>query len=822
MESLSHDIRFGARLLWKDKAFTLTALLTLLLSIGANAALFSVVNSILLRPLPLPESDRILLMYNSYPNAGAPYGSSGVPDYYDRLESVRTLEEQALYQFGGFTIGGRETPERLRGIAVTPSFFRLIRIKPQLGRTFTAAEGEIGHERKIVLTDALWQRLFARNPSVIGRDLRINGNPYTVVGVMPRDFLFLDPDVRLFVPLAFTAAQKSDEARHSNSWTNIGRSRRGATLEQTQAQIDALNAANLERFPEFKQILINAGFHTKVVRLQDDVVREVRGTLYLLWGGACFVLLIGCVNVANLMLVRSRVRLKELATRVSLGAGRVRIIRQLLTESVLLTTIGAALGLLLGYAALRTLNRFDIEDIPRGAEIQLDAIAVIYTLSVAASVGVLIGLIPLAAILRANLSSVLREESRTGTGGRGARALRRTLVVAQVAFAFVLLLGAGLLAASFRHVLAVDPGFRSQGVLTAAVSAPPARYNGDDELRVLATESLRRIRALPGVMAAGTTSSIPFGGSYSDSVILAEGHQMKPGESLISPAQLRVSPGYFEAMGARLVSGRFFTEADTKDARRVLIIDDRLARRFWPGQDAVGKRMYQPNDAKDLVATNEKTEWLTVVGVVREMKLRGFVESTESVGAYFFPYAQSPTRRLTFAIRTATRPTAIVSALRREIAQIDSELPVYDVFTMDDRAAKSLVTRRWPLLLAGAFAVIALFLSSIGIYGVLAYLVAERRKEIGIRMALGGTPRRIFELVLSEGMILLAGGFVLGIAGSIALRKSLASQLYGVTPLDPTVVLLATAVLAVVALIACTVPATRATRIDPVGALNAE
>src|SRR5438552_4021166 len=536
---MNSDIRVGVRLLWKDKAFTITAALTLALCIGANTALFSVVHNVLLRPLPVPESDRIVLMGNAYPGAGADIGSSsGVPDYYDRLRETTVFEEQALYNGRNQSIDQSGTPTRVRVTQATPSFFRLLRVPPAIGRTFSEQEGEPGNDRKVVLSYGLWQSQFGGDAQAVGKDIRVDGQPYTVVGVMPKGFYFLNPNVMLWTALAFTADQKSDARRHSNNFQNIGRLQPGATVQQAQQQIDALNAANLDRFPQYKELLINARFHTTVVRLQDNLVAEVKATLYLMWGGALFVLLIGCVNVANLVLVRARSRLKELATRLALGAGRWRVGRQLITESVLLTLFSAAAGLLVGYATLRLLGTLDIQELPRGGEIRLDGVVIAYTIAIAAVIGLVLGLIPVATVLPANLTAVLREEGRTGTSGRGARTLRRALVVAQVGFAFVLLIGAGLLFASFRRVLVVDRGFNPDGVLTVSVNLPRARYGDDTTLRGFTDEALRRLRALPGVSAAGATNTIPMGGNNNDSVILAEGYQMSPGESVISPSSV--------------------------------------------------------------------------------------------------------------------------------------------------------------------------------------------------------------------------------------------------------------------------------------------
>jgi len=813
-----NDLRVGFRLLWKDKAFTTTAALTLAICIGANTALFSVVEHVLLRPLPFPDPDRIVLMGNHYPGAGVDTGgSSGAADYYDRLRETDVYTEQAMYTSTSLSVDQNGTPTRIRAMFATPSFFRLLGVPPEIGRTFSESEGEIGSENKVVLSHAFWQSAFGGDPGIVGRDIRLDGQPFTVVGVMPKRFVFVNDDVMLWRALAFTAERK--QQRHSNNWQNIARLKPGATIKQAQDEIDALNRANLDRFPQYKQLLINARFHTTVEPLQATVVRTVKPTLYLLWGGALFVLLIGCVNVANLVLVRSRARMKELATRLALGAGRMRVARQLITEGVLLTIGSAALGLAAGYGLLRILGTFDIRDLPNGFDISIDAVAAGYTLAVAAAIGLVLGLIPVAAVLPANLTSVLREEGRGGTSGLGARLLRRSLVVAQVGFAFVLLIGAGLLFASFRRLLAVDPGFVADRVLTASVSLPRTRYADEKALVGFTTESLRQLRGLPGVVAVGATDTIPFGGNHSDSVILAEGYQMRPGESVISPQQVRASAGYFEAMGVGLARGRFFDDRDGPDAPKVIIVDEKLARRFWPDQDPIGRRMYMPQDINNLLAITERTVFLTVVGVIHDIKLSDLVAGNGEVGAYYFPATQNPLRALTYAIKTAADPTALASAVRQTINRLDPELPVFGTQTMIERTDKSLMNRRSPMLLAVGFGTVALFLSAIGIYGVLAYLVTQRRKEIGIRIALGSSAGAIVELVLREGLLLIGAGFVLGAAGAFAVRRSLESQLFGVAATDPVVILVVAGTLALVAVAACALPARRATRIDPVVAL---
>ena len=815
-----NDVRVSLRLLWKDRAFTVTAALTLAVCIGANAALFSVVRGVLLEPLALPDPDRIVIAGNAYPGAGIhePIGSA-VPDYFDRLRDVTAFEAQALFTHDNRSVDQGGVAARVESYTVTPSFFKVAGVLPQLGRVFTDEEGEIGHELVVVLSDAYWRSQFGGDRNAIGRELRIDGRPHTVLGVMPPGFRPHDDDTAMWTPMTFTAEERSDEQRHSNNAVFIARLKREATLEQAQRQIDALNAANLERFPQSREVLTNARFHTVVIRLQDQMVKDIRPILYLMWGGAAFVLLIGCVNVANLVLVRSRVRLKELATRLALGAGTSRIVGQLSVEHVLLTLGSAAVGIAIGAAALRAMDAINLQELPRAQEIRLDAVVVAYTVIAAVAIGLFLGLIPAAASMRSHVLVVLREEGRSATVSRGAQALRRALVVAQVGCAFVLLMGAGLLLATFRQALAVDPGFAPAGVLTAAVSLPESRYPDAASHRRFADEALRRMQSLPTVTASGVTDSLPLGNSASASSIMAEGYQAKPGESLIAPSVVRASPGYFETMRARLVAGRVFNERDTADSPKVVMVDDRLARRFWPNQNPIGRRLYTPSDGADLTAITAETEFFTVVGVIAEMKQRSLTDGDRAVGAYYFPLAQAPQPGLTFVLRSSGDSMALAGVLRREIAAMDAQLPVFEVQPMTYWTARSLANRRAPALLSMAFGCVALFLSAIGIYGVVAYLVTQRRKEIGIRVALGSTAAAVFRLVLREGIVLLGIGVVVGAIGSLLLRRTIESLLFGVRATDPRILLLVGVVLAGVAIAACCVPARRATKIAPVVAL---
>ena len=806
--------RHAIRSLLGDKSFTATAVLTIAVCIGANTATFAVVNSVLLRPLPIPDAASILLMANRYPKAGAGTSyNSASGDYYDRLRSVTAFSEQALFHTTGQTVEIQDTPQRVPSMVATPSLFRLLRVRPVCGRAFTDAEGEPGADQKAILSTGLSQEMFGSPEAALGRDIRIGGKPYTVVGVMPPGFNFMDPDVRMWLPAAFTPEQR--EVHHSNNWQNIGRLKPGATLAQAQAQVDALNRANLDRFPYLKDLLISAGYHTAVIPLQDVLVGQVRASLYLLWGGAAFVLLIGAVNVANLVLARTAMRRKELATRLALGAGTGRLVRQLVVEGVLLALAGGAAGALLGTGLLQALAHSGIDRLPRAAEVHVDVTVVLAMLAIAAVVGIFTGLIPSLQVMSTPVNDVLREESRSGTGGRRARRVRQSLVVAQVALAFVLLVGAGLLLASFRDLLHVYPGFDVHGVVTATTSVPASLYPKDTDARELMDRTLSAIRSIPGVTAAGATSTIPWGSNHSDSVILAEGYIMKPGESVISPEQVTVTPGYFEAMRIAMVTGRPFDARDTESAPGAIIVDQRLAHHFWPGRNPIGRRMFQPQDIHDLLHTDEHTRWMTVVGIIGPVHTADIEGNANQFGSYYMPYAQNVQRGYSLAIKTSGDTGAIVRAIHSRFAAIAPNLALFDIHTMEERGDLALGQRRASLTLAMAFGFLALFLSAVGIYGVLAYLVTQRQREIGIRTALGCTTGGVVALVVREALWLVAAGLFLGLAGSVALRSVVAGQLYGVKPLDPIVMGVVIVTLLAAGMGAALLPARRATEVDP-------
>ncbi len=818
MDRLFRQITYASRALVRSKSYGAAIVMTLSACVAVNVVIFAIVNSVLLRPLLVPNAKEIVLMSNRYPKAGVGQqniSSSG--DYYDRLEKVTALEEQAEFRFADQTISVNGMPEQAKGMVATPSLFRLLQVRPALGRAFTDAEGEIGNEHKVILSYGLWQQLFGGDQGVLGREIRLSSITFEIVGVMPQDFDFIDPEVRLWIPAAFTADEKA--VHHNNNWYNIGRLRPGATIPQVQAQVDALNAANLEKLPQMRELLVNSGFHTTVEPLDDMLVRDVKGVLYLLWAGAIFVLLIGALNMANLALARVSLRKKDLATRLALGAGRARLMGQFITENLLLALVSGIAGVALGELMLRVLAILGLNHYPRANEVRIDAHVILVAAAMAAGTAVLITVLSAFGLSSQGMHDVLRESERTGTGRKGAHRIRQSLVVAQIGFAFSLLFAAGLLLASFRQLLQVNPGFRTQGIVTASISAPDTKYGAPLQRQALMNRMLETIRRTPGVISAGATTHIPLGGDFNNSVILAEGHTMTPGESVISPNRFEVTPGYMETMGISLVQGRYFQESDDQNSPLVVIVDERIAQRFWPNRDPVGQRMYEP-DAEAQIKINEHTVWYRVVGVVQSARLEDLSGTGNQVGSYYLPFAQRTANDYTVALRMNSDGTEMIGTIRAQMAAIDPDLALFDVRTMAQREELSLSSRRTSMLLALGFGALALFLSAIGIYGVLAYLVAQRRKEIGIRVALGSTHGGIVKLVLREGFVLVGIGLALGIGAVIWLRTIISTQIYGVGPLNPAVIGVVAMIFVLVALCACILPARRAMLVDPVRVLS--
>jgi putative ABC transport system permease protein len=815
------DLRAGARRLVKSPGFSATVVLTLAICLGANVAIFTVVHAVLLRPLPVPEPDRIVGMGDVYPTV-TPNDilSNDVPSYFDRREALTTLEEQGMFTYWFDTLVLDGGPQELRGMRATPSLFRVLRASPVLGRTFTDAEGEAGNDRKVILSYALWQRLYGGDPHVIGHSLRLawTGNLYTIVGVMPREFSFFEQGydghdtsaqgIQFWIPLAFTDEQRSESARTRYGFFHLGRLRPGATVRQLQAQLDALLAANTQRFPQFRYAELQ--MYSLATPLQDALTRGIRRTLFVLWAGAGFVLLIGAINLANLTLARASTRRRELATRLALGAGRLQLARQLLIEALFPSALGGAAGLVVGAALLQALMSGGLANLPNTSDVRIDAVTIGLVAILTLAAGVLTGLVPLVAAGALTINRVLGERNRFATGGRTAQTFRRFLVATQVGLSVVLLIGATLLVTSLRHLLHVDAGFRAGGVVTATIFPPPSRYPNTPALVAFLDRVLERVRAIPAVEAVGITSNIALSGFESPSSVSPVGRAAVEDRPAI-PSVVTVSPGYFEAMSTPLIRGRYFADSDRENTMRVAIVDQRLAGRLWPGEDPLGKALLRGDFGP-----------YTVVGVVRDVRFEGLAGTIDSIGTAYFPHTQSPPqRRLRWiAIRSALDPGAMVSGLRTALLSLDPDLPIADVQTMTERTQHALVSQRLSMRLATMFGAVALLLSMLGLYGVLVSLVATRTREIGIRLALGSTVRDVLRLVLTEGVVLVGTGLVLGIAGAAAMAHTLQGLVSGVRPTDPVLLLGVALATGAVALLACVAPARRAMRVNPVDVLS--
>ncbi len=818
MESLLQDLKYGLKLLWKEKGFTITALLTLAVCIGANSTIFSVINTVILRPLPYENPGRLVMTFNSYPGAGVGnMGAVGGGDYFFRRDGIEAFAECGLFQNAGNTLGDENGTERVASVNVTPSFLPMLGVEPALGRHFTEDEMEPGNQFKTIITHGFWHDRFSESPDILDQELRIDGRNYTIVGVLPADFrLWNRRDTRFFLPIVFPEEARGLQSLHSNNFQMIARLAPDATIEQAVSQLDVLNAALTEQspIPNAIQLLEDAGFHTQVHDLQRFLVRDIRDSFYMLWAGVFLVLLIGCVNIANLLFTRSSVRSGELATRFALGANRKRLARQLISESVLLSVLGGALGIGVAVLGLKLLTVLGADQVPRGAEIGLDGSVLLFTLLLAIAAGVLFGAIPLFRIFRLDLSSVFRQEGRTITGGKRTSLLRNTLVVFQVAVAFILLVGASLLFSSFRQVLKVNPGFEPESILTGFIDLPGSRYEDAAARRQFIDQLLAEVRTLPGVTEAAIVTGLPFTGNNSSNVIMPEGYQPPPGESVLSPATIWAGPEYFQTMGIPLLEGRYFEEADTEGTEQVLIIDAWLAHRYWPDSSPVGQRMFTGVPGME---SDESLFW-RIIGVVGEVK-QNELTADETAGAYYFSYRQAPRGFFSLVTRTGVAPASLTGAIRQTVTDLDVELPIFGIETMEDLISDSLQARRTPMLLLVIFAGVALFLAAVGIYGILAYSVNQRTRELGIMLALGSSAQRVFRNVVLQGLGMIGIGLAFGVGGTFISVQFIRSQLFGISTVYPAAYISVCAMLLAVAFLACSVPARRATRIDPVKTL---
>ena len=795
-EDMFQDLRFGLRMLMKNPGFTLIATLTLALGIGANTAIFSVVNALILRPLPYPDSERLFWVEEVSKRTNDSQESWG-GHFLDWQEHSQTLEGIAAQDGGTRTLSGAGDPERVGVGEISASFLPLLGAQPlPPGRNFTSAEDSPGGERVAILSHALWLRRYNSDQGIVGRSVRLNDANFTVIGVAPANFRYYQ-HFDVWVPLALDpTAQMAGETRQYGP--TVVRLKPGVTPEQAQAEMDTL----LQRYETARpQGVSRIDSRTRLVPLQEHFLGARRRPLLVLLGAVGLVLLIACANVANLLLARAGAREKELAIRGALGAGRLRLTRQLLTECLLLAMTGSAAGLLLAswlISLFGSLNSTDaLGEMGRVATITIDLRVLGFTFFITLVTGLLFGLLPALRLSRTDLNVSLKEGGRGG--GLHGRSLRNALMVSEVALAIVLLIGAGLLIRSFVKLLDVDPGYRAENLLTARIALPP-RYRDNSQRAQFYERILQRLTALPGVAAVGATSHLPLTGYNMGATLRVEGRSLQPGEREPSAPVARVNPDYFRTMGISLRAGRLINDSDTHDSPGVALLSETLARRLFQNEDPLGKRL-------SVAGMNT-----TVIGVVNDIRYTGLDGEIEQ--AVYLSYRQLPRSGMALVLRGAVEPSSLAPALRNVVREIDPALPVYDVMTMHERLSNSVAARRFNLLLLGGFAALALLLAGVGVYGVISYVVTQRTHEIGIRMALGAQSADVARLFVKQGMALVLRGVALGSVGAFALTRVMKSLLFGVGATDPLTFAVITLLLISVALLACWIPARRATKVD--------
>ncbi len=827
IDTLRQDIRYSLRSLLAKPAFLIAAVLTLALGIGANTAIFSVINGLLLKPLPYEDGERLVLVHNVYPKMGMDYAGTSIPDYLDRKTQAPALADLAIYTGTSLNLASDGTPQRLVGLRATSSLFSTLRAQPAMGRLFDDAASTPGQDKVVVLSHALWQSQFAGDAGIVGRDVRLNGENHRVLGVMPASFVFPNAQTQLWLPFTISAEQRTDDERGNEFSESIGRLAPGATIEQLDAQLDAIVARNADRVAglggadaaDTAEFYRQGNFLGRSKPLRDQWVGDVRPILWLLQAVVGFVLLIACANVANLMLTRVSSRQKELSVRTAMGATRGRIIRQLLIESITLALVGAAAGILIAFVGLQLLESLNITDSPLRRSTGIDQSVLLFTLAMSVLTGLVFGLFPAFAQSGGRPYETLKEGGRGNTGGRAARTTRSVLVVVQIALCVTLLVGAGLMVKSFERVQRESPGFTRDGLVTVRLNLPEGKYPDDASISRFYERSLQELRGIPGVTTAAYVSNLPFGQSNWGSSYVVEGRVQSTGEPSPHGFVRLVDEDFFTAMQVPLLAGRTFTPADSLGAPKVAIVDELLAKKYFPAGDAIGKRIRSSGD-------DSEDAWATIVGIVGVVKNQNMA-SDVTKESYYFPYRQFPFTRFQarggfFVVKTDLPAGGLVQPIRDAVLRVDPEQPVYDIKSLDERIALSLQTRRAPMLLLVIFAGVALALSAVGIYGVLAYSVEQRTGELGVRMAIGAQRRDVVRMVLGQGGSIAAIGLGVGLAGALALGGFLSSHLFGVSRFDPLTLIGVVALLGTVALVACWLPARRASRVSPIVALRYE
>lgn len=813
IDEMRQDLGYALRLMRRSRGFTITAVTTLGICLGANLAVFAVVNAILLRPLPFPSPDRLVRLYNTYPKAGVPDDGASVTNYFERRGAVVALAGVSLYRQGTALVGAPGATERETVMRVSADFFATLGTGPASGRAFTEAEMNAGAARVAILTDGFWRERLGADPAAVGRTIRVDGVDRLIVGVLPASFRFLSSKARLYLPLVSAAEDRGPLRRHWGSSSNmVGRLKPSVTLEAAQSEIDAHNAA-LETGSPTAKMMVDAGFRTLVMPLHAEHVAGVRPVLLFVQAGAFVLLLIGCVNLVNLLLIRATTRARELAVRQAIGGSRARILRQVVVETTVLTLTGAALGILLGAGGIRLLASLGTDALPLGARMTFDARLAAGGIFVALAAGLVMA-IPIAWYsLRAPAAGSLSGESRAATAGPGVQRLRHGFLVAQVALALALLSSAGLLGLSLRNVLAISPGFRSANVLTGQISLPVRTYADTAARTAFIDRLMTAVEREPGVSAAGIVTNIPFSGRDIKSATTVQGYVPRAGESIRGHYAYGVGGRYFEALGLSLHEGRFLEPAEIRRGDRVVVVDEDFARRYWTGASALGRKIF----SGPKVLSN--AEAFTIVGVVSSAKQAGLTDA-QATGAVYYPYITHFDSELFVVARTVRAPDSLAGSLRHAMRGVDADLAVSDLRSMDSRIDETLVARRSPAVLAALFAGIAVLLTGIGTYGVMSYAVAQRRREIALRMALGAGPDRVRRQFVSLGLRLVAVGSALGIAAAWAAGRTMQAVLFGVPALHLPTLAAAAAIMVAISLAACLWPSRRAARISPMEALN--
>ena len=822
MNTSARDLAYAVRMLAKSPGFTLAAILSLAIGIGANTSIFSIINALLLRPLPYRDADRLVILWNRSPGLNITEDWFSTAQYFDIKTGHHGFEQVAIAIGGNYNLTSKGEPERVGTIRVSSNLLPMLGQVAAVGRIFAPNEDSPGRPATAVLSYGMWLRHFGADPKMIGKSVTLNGVPYEVVGIMPRAFSLprevlptLDgaeqADILLPLPMPLGAAQNRDH----EDYNIMGKLRPGVSIAQAQAEMDTITARLRHDYPQTYPP--NGGLTFGVVPLLEQVVGDARPTLFVLLGAVGFVLVIACANVANLLLARAVARQKEIAIRTALGASRLRIVRQVLTESMLLSLSGGACGVLLAFWSLHWIHVFGPKSVPRINDIGIDRVALVFTFVLSVFSGAVFGLVPALRVSRFDLHATLKDSNRGTAGasavwGRGHN-MRRMLVISELALCVMLLIGAGLLIRSFVYLENVSPGFNPNQLLTLELTMSGPKYDDPKAVGAAYRQLWSRLESLPGVTASGAVTSLPLSQMFAWGPITVEGRVPPPGENFINADQRVVGGHYFEAMEIPLRSGRFFNEHDTPASPKVVVIDEYMAQQLWPNQDPIGRRIHYGG-------ITDKDPWETVVGVVGRVKQ--YTLDSDSRIALYLPQTQYPTRAMNIVLRSAADPAALARAVKQQIHELDSDLPLYNVRTMNQRLDESLAQRRFAMLLLTLFASVALALAVIGTYGVMSYLVNQGTREIGIRIAMGATHRAIERLIVWKGLALALCGVAIGTTGAFAVSRLMRSLLFGVTPFDPFTFVAISLLLTLVALLASYIPARRVAQIDPIVALRDE